>query len=173
MTKKKKKSKALGFLPTMKKPPPTSTYGSEFVAARTATEQIINIRLQFRYLGAPVAPTTYLFGDNASVVQSASIPHSRLSKRHVALSYHCVREAIAAGLIKFGHIPGDENLQTSSVNTGDIPKYGPCFSPSCFMKVIRSIPFTRRHGKVILRQDRVSIPLHIFLTLIPQDEGEL
>ena len=32
----------------------TSTYGSEFVAARTATDQIIDLRLTLRYLGVPV-----------------------------------------------------------------------------------------------------------------------
>ena len=30
-----------------------ATYGSEFVAARTATEQIIGMRLTLKYLGVP------------------------------------------------------------------------------------------------------------------------
>ena len=50
-----------------------------------------------------------MFGDNEAVVKSGTIPHSRLSKRHIALSYHYVREAIASGMIKFAHIPGDQN----------------------------------------------------------------
>ena len=37
-----------------------------------------------------------MFGDNQSVITSSTIPHSRLSKRHNALSYHRVREAIVA-----------------------------------------------------------------------------
>ena len=32
----------------------TPTYGSEFVAAKTATEQILDIRQALRYLGAPI-----------------------------------------------------------------------------------------------------------------------
>ena len=32
----------------------TATYGSEFVAARTAMEQIIDLRLQLRYLGVTI-----------------------------------------------------------------------------------------------------------------------
>ena len=32
----------------------TATYGSEFVAAKTATEQIMDIRKTLRYLGAPI-----------------------------------------------------------------------------------------------------------------------
>ena len=32
----------------------TATYGSEFVAAKKATEQIMDIRQTLRYLGAPI-----------------------------------------------------------------------------------------------------------------------
>ena len=87
----------------------TATYGSEFVAARIATEQIIDMRTTLRYLGVPIQGKSYMFGDNQSVITSSTIPHSRLSKRHNALSYHRVREAIVAGIIKFFHIDGKEN----------------------------------------------------------------
>ena len=42
----------------------TSTYGSEFVAARTATEQIIDLRLTLRYLGVPVYRSVMLATTN-------------------------------------------------------------------------------------------------------------
>ena len=87
----------------------TATYGSEFVAARIATEQIIDIRTTLRYLGVPVKKATYLFGDNQSVVTSSTLPHSGLNKRHNALSYHRVREAIAAKILRFFHIDGNKN----------------------------------------------------------------
>ena len=32
----------------------TATYGSEFVAAKTATEQIMDLRYTLRYLGVPI-----------------------------------------------------------------------------------------------------------------------
>ena len=54
----------------------TATYGSEFVAAKTSTEQIMDIRQTMRYLGASVTTKSFLFGDNRSVVTSASLPHS-------------------------------------------------------------------------------------------------
>ena len=54
----------------------TATYGSEFVAAKTATEQIMDIRQTLRYLGAPIGLKSFLFGDNRSVVTSATLPHS-------------------------------------------------------------------------------------------------
>ena len=37
----------------------TATYGSEFVAAKTATEQIMNIRQTLRYLGAPIGAKSF------------------------------------------------------------------------------------------------------------------
>ena len=87
----------------------TATYGSEFVVARIATDQIIDLRTTLRYLGVPVERSTYLFGDNESVVKSSTVPHSALSKRHNALSYHRVREAIAGKIIQFHHIRGENN----------------------------------------------------------------
>ena len=87
----------------------TATYGSEFVAARTATDQIMDMRLTLRYLGVPINSVSYMFGDNRSVVDSSTIPHSKLQKRHQALSWHRVREAIASNMLAFFHIPGEIN----------------------------------------------------------------
>ena len=60
----------------------TATYGSEFVAARTTVDQIIDIRTTLRYLGVPIRDKSYMFGDNRSVVTSSTIPNSAISKRH-------------------------------------------------------------------------------------------
>ena len=87
----------------------TATYGSEFVAARTATEQIMDLRYSLRALGVPLDGPSWMFGDNGSVVTSSTIPHSRLSKRWNALSYHRVREAIASGIIRFHFVPTHQN----------------------------------------------------------------
>ena len=88
----------------------TATYGSEFVAARTCAEQIIDIRTTLRYLGVLIQDCSYMFGDNESVVNSSSIPEAKLHKRHTALSFYRVREAIAAGVVAFMHIDGAKNL---------------------------------------------------------------
>jgi Reverse transcriptase (RNA-dependent DNA polymerase) len=87
----------------------TATYGSEFVAARIATEQIMDIRNTLRYMGMPVKDKTYLFGDNEGVIKSSTLPHSVLKKRHNMLAFHRVREAIAMGILRFIHINGKEN----------------------------------------------------------------
>ena len=86
----------------------TATYGSEFNAARTATEQIMDMRYTLRMLGVPVK-TSYMFGDNQSVLTNSTVPHSQLNKRHNALAYHRVREAIASRVLKFFHITGKKN----------------------------------------------------------------
>ncbi len=87
----------------------TATYGSEYVAARTCTEQIIDLRNTLRYLGVPLVGTSMMFGDNESVVNTSSLPHSRLHKRHNALAYHKVRDAIAAKVIDFVFIRSGKN----------------------------------------------------------------
>ena len=79
----------------------TATYGSEFVAAKTATEQIMDIRQTLRYLGAPIGAKSFLFGDNRSVVTTATLPHSTLTERHNILAFHRVRDPIAAELMAF------------------------------------------------------------------------
>ena len=87
----------------------TATHGSEFVAARTAVDQIIDIRTTLRYLGVPIRDKSYMFGDNRSVVTSSTIPNSTISKRHHLASYHRVREAIAAKFISFHWKDGKSN----------------------------------------------------------------
>ena len=87
----------------------TATYGSEFVAARTAVDQIIDIHTTLRYLGVPIRDKSYMFGDNRSVVTSSTIPNSTISKRHHLASYHRVREAIAAKYISFHWKDGKSN----------------------------------------------------------------
>jgi hypothetical protein len=66
---------------------------------RAAVEEAISIRYMLRCLGIPVEEPTNLVGDNLGVIQSASILESDIKKKHVAISYHCVREAVAAGIV--------------------------------------------------------------------------
>jgi hypothetical protein len=83
-----------------------ATYSSEMVAMRTCVEQIIDLRNTLRYLGVPIREKSYVFGDNESVIKSTTQVYSKLHKRHNMLSFHFVREAIAAGFVHFTHIPG-------------------------------------------------------------------
>ena len=73
---------------------PTSMYCAEFVAMHPAIEEAISLCYMLRCLGIPVTNPTNLYGDNFGSIQSASIPDSELKKKHVAISYHFVRESI-------------------------------------------------------------------------------
>ena len=73
----------------------TSTYGSELVAAQIATDLIIEMRYTLRMLGVPVEKESLLIGDNMSVVLNCTLPSSQLKKKHNAIAYHRVREAVA------------------------------------------------------------------------------
>ena len=63
-----------------------------------------------RCLGVPITKPSYLFGDNLGVIQNASNPDLDIKKKHVAISYHLVREAIAAKIIAPFWLKGTCNL---------------------------------------------------------------
>jgi hypothetical protein len=54
----------------------TATYGSEFMVACQAAQQIIELRNALRMMGILVDGPSCLFGDNESVITSSTIPHS-------------------------------------------------------------------------------------------------
>jgi hypothetical protein len=61
-------------------------------------------------MGIPVEGESQVLCDNKCVVLSTSLPSSTLKKKHNAITYHWVREAVAAGIVKVSHIAGTENL---------------------------------------------------------------
>jgi hypothetical protein len=87
-----------------------STYGSEFIAMRIASEMIIALRNDLRMLGIPLIGSADLFCDNQSVVINSTIPSSMLKKKHNSISYHKVRECIAAGTLRVAKEPTETNL---------------------------------------------------------------
>ena len=91
----------------------TATHGSEFIVACTCVEPIVDLHDTLCYLGIPIKEKSYMFGDNESVIKSSTTLYAKLHKRHNVLSFHCVREAIAADIIRFVYTPG-------SINPADI-----------------------------------------------------
>ena len=71
----------------------------------------MDITQTLRCLGAPIGAKSFLFGDNRSVVTSATLPHSTLTRRHNILAFQRVQEAIAAKLIAFYWIRSAYNLR--------------------------------------------------------------
>ena len=112
----------------------TATFGSEYVAARTCTEQIIDLRNTLRYLGVRIEGPSFMFGDNQTVVETASAPHGRLHKRHNALSFHRTRLAIAAKVLYFHHIAGKRNPADVLSKHWDFPSVWPMLRPLLFWR---------------------------------------
>jgi hypothetical protein len=88
----------------------SSTYGSEFVAMRIATDLAIALRNDLRSLGIPLDGAANLFCDNQSVVINSSTPSSVLKKKHNSIAYHRVRESVASGIIQIAKEPTKSNL---------------------------------------------------------------
>ena len=79
---------------------------------RSATEEAVSLRYMLRCLGIPVplGKPTNLYRDNWSVIQSATVPDSEIKKKHIAISYHYVKEAIAAKIVNPVWLRSDENF---------------------------------------------------------------
>ena len=88
----------------------SSTYGSELVAARIATDMAVETLYTLQMLGVSIDGSILLLGDNKSVVLNTTIPSSALKKKHNAIAYHRIREAIAARIVHFCHIDTQVNL---------------------------------------------------------------
>jgi hypothetical protein len=69
----------------------------------------VDLWTTLRYLGIPIRDVSYMFGDNESVINSSTQPHSKLHKRHNALSFHRVCKAIASGYVVLTYLPGKFN----------------------------------------------------------------
>ena len=83
----------------------TSTFGSEFVAMKQATEYA---RYKLRMMGITVDEPTFVYGDNQSVLANTTSPASTLKKKSNAIAYHFVREGCAR-----------DEWRTTYVNTND------------------------------------------------------
>jgi len=88
----------------------TSTYGAELCAMRMAVEEAIPIGYMLRSFGICVSSPTSTMGDNERTIIMATTPECANKKKHVALSYHFVREQIAVGTVNPQKIDGKDNV---------------------------------------------------------------
>jgi len=88
----------------------SSTFGSEMVALKIATEKIIGIHYKLRMMGVPIEGPTNVFCDNDSVAKSATNPEATLSKKNVSIAYHKCRESFAAGVMNIYFQYSEDNL---------------------------------------------------------------
>jgi len=88
----------------------TSTFGSELIALRTAIEMIEALRYKLRMFGVPIEGPTNIFCDNEAVFKNCSTPESTLKKKHLSISYHRNREAVASGTCRIAKEGTKTNL---------------------------------------------------------------
>lgn len=88
----------------------TSTFGSEFIVLKIATELIQGLCCKLRMMGVALDGPANVFCDNNSVVTNSSVPESTLKKKHVSICYHRVQEACASYMICIVYEPTDTNL---------------------------------------------------------------
>jgi len=91
----------------------SATFGSEMVALRTALALVKDLRYKLRMMRVPLIGPTLMFGDNKSVVNSASIPEHKITKKHLGICYHAVREAAAQGIWRVGWCKSAHNIANS------------------------------------------------------------
>jgi hypothetical protein len=87
-----------------------STFGSEFIAMKTAVELVEALRYKLRMFGIPINGPTNVFCDNEAVVKNTTAPESCLKKKRNSIAYHYIREQVAAGTIRVAKEHTDTNL---------------------------------------------------------------
>jgi hypothetical protein len=88
----------------------TSTFGSELVALRCARDFIVALRFKLRMFGIPINGPGLVYCDNQGVVKNVTLPESVLSKKHNAINYHSVREAVTANILRVAKEDSSTNL---------------------------------------------------------------
>jgi hypothetical protein len=64
-----------------------STFGSQFIAMKTAIEQVESLRYKLRMMGVPINGPTSVYTDNQSVFKNATSPQSVIKKRYNLIAY--------------------------------------------------------------------------------------
>ena len=88
----------------------TSTFGSEFVAIKQATEYVRCLRYKLRMMGIKVDEPAFVYGDNQSVLCNTMVPALTLKKKSNAIAYHFVREGVARDEWRTAYINTEWNL---------------------------------------------------------------
>jgi hypothetical protein len=88
-----------------------TTFGIEMVALWICKEFIVAIHYKLRMFGVEIDGPANVFCDNRGIVKNVSILELMLMKKHNAINYHAVREAVAAGISRVGKEDGEKIWQ--------------------------------------------------------------
>jgi hypothetical protein len=87
-----------------------SDFGSEFIALKSAIEQVDSLRYKLRMMGIPISGPTSVNTDNQSVFKNTTLPKSVLKKKHNSIAYHRSREAQGSMTVQIAWEPDDTNM---------------------------------------------------------------
>lgn len=102
----------------------TSTFGSEFMGLKIATDLVKGLRYKLRMMGIPIDGPTHMRVDNMSVVHNSTVPESVLKKKSNSIAYHYVRENVAARVLKIGYESSETNIadMLTKIQAGPVRK---------------------------------------------------
>ena len=78
-----------------------AVFGAEFVAMKVGVETLRGVRYKLRMMGVDIDGTTYIYGDNMSVINTTSKPESMYVEEEIKfylLSFHkgdCCNEGMS------------------------------------------------------------------------------
>ena len=78
----------------------TSTFSSESISLKTATELVKALWCKLWVLGIPIEVPTNMFCDNEAVYKNASTPEFKLKNKNVSICCHNFRESVTGGLAR-------------------------------------------------------------------------
>ena len=88
----------------------SSTFGSEIIAMKQATDMVEALLYKLRMFGVPIKSEVRVLCDNESVVKTGTNPEARLAKKHNSIAFHRIRECVASRMILIYHEKGESNL---------------------------------------------------------------
>ena len=88
----------------------TAVFGSEYIAGKIGVDLVDGLLYKLEMFGIPLEEKVNMFIDNESMFKNSTIPESVNKKRHTSISYHRLREAVAANWLRIAHVPGNKNL---------------------------------------------------------------
>ena len=99
----------------------SSTFGAEFIAAKTALEIVEGLRYKLRMLGVPLEGPARFFCDNKAVVKSGSYPEIALRKKTASIAFHQIREAVASSKMLMYYEKSSSNI--ADLFTKSLPRF--------------------------------------------------
>jgi hypothetical protein len=72
-------------------------FGAEHVAMKNGIETTRGLRYKLRMMGVAIDVSTYVYGNNMSVVHNTQRPEYVLKKKRNSICYHAVRESVTMG----------------------------------------------------------------------------